>query len=80
MSNTGQPPTRRTVPCPHCGTPTVYSTANPWRPFCSERCKSLDFGAWAAESYRVQARPDEADLDALEQAIEPPAADRTRPH
>lgn len=24
-----------------------------WRPFCSERCKLIDLGAWAAESYRV---------------------------
>ena len=27
--------------------------ANPWRPFCSERCKLVDLGAWADESYRV---------------------------
>ncbi len=34
--------------------------SNPYRPFCSERCKSLDLGAWAAESFRV---PDEAPTD-----------------
>lgn len=61
---------QRKVPCPHCGTLTVYSTDNPWRPFCSERCKSLDFGAWASESYRVQARPDVADIEAMEQELE----------
>ena len=27
--------------------------ANPFRPFCSERCKNLDLGAWASESFRV---------------------------
>ena len=24
-----------------------------WRPFCSERCKMIDLGGWASESYRV---------------------------
>ena len=27
--------------------------ANAWRPFCSERCKLIDLGAWATERYRV---------------------------
>ena len=41
------------VPCPACKTNSVYSTANPNRPFCSLRCKQSDFGGWATESYRV---------------------------
>jgi endogenous inhibitor of DNA gyrase (YacG/DUF329 family) len=49
------------VPCPHCGTPTPFSPANRWRPFCSARCRSLDLGAWASESYRVPTRPAEDD-------------------
>jgi uncharacterized protein len=28
---------------------------NRLRPFCSERCKNIDLGAWAAEEYRVPA-------------------------
>lgn len=43
----------RTVRCPACGGPSEYSPANAWRPFCCERCKNHDFGAWASESYRV---------------------------
>jgi endogenous inhibitor of DNA gyrase (YacG/DUF329 family) len=43
----------RIVSCPQCGKPTEYSPANRWRPFCSERCKLIDIGAWASESYRV---------------------------
>ncbi len=43
----------RTVRCPACGGPSQYSAANAWRPFCCERCKNHDFGAWASESYRV---------------------------
>ena len=45
----------RLVRCPQCGTETPYSPDNPWRPFCSERCKLIDLGAWAAESYRIPA-------------------------
>ncbi|MGD9951973.1 MAG: DNA gyrase inhibitor YacG [Burkholderiales bacterium] len=43
----------RTVPCPRCGAPAAFSAANPWRPFCSERCRLIDLGKWAAEEYRV---------------------------
>jgi len=31
----------------------VFGPQNKWRPFCSERCKTLDLGDWAAERYRV---------------------------
>jgi endogenous inhibitor of DNA gyrase (YacG/DUF329 family) len=24
-----------------------------YRPFCSQRCKLIDLGAWASEAYRV---------------------------
>jgi uncharacterized protein len=61
MSST--PPKPRTVRCPACGGDSVYAPENPYRPFCSERCKNLDFGAWASESYRVPARRDSADAE-----------------
>jgi endogenous inhibitor of DNA gyrase (YacG/DUF329 family) len=51
------PAKRRTVTCPTCGGESLYSPENAYRPFCSERCKNVDFGAWASESYRVPARP-----------------------
>ena len=31
----------------------MWTPANAWRPFCSERCKLIDLGAWASERYRV---------------------------
>ena len=31
----------------------MFGPENKWRPFCSERCKTLDLGDWAAERYRV---------------------------
>lgn len=34
----------------------MFSPENPWRPFCSERCKMIDLGAWASETYRLPDR------------------------
>jgi endogenous inhibitor of DNA gyrase (YacG/DUF329 family) len=48
-------PTARIVRCPACGGRSAYVPSNPSRPFCSERCRSNDLGAWAAEEYRVAA-------------------------
>lgn len=50
-------PTPRTVRCPACGGPSVYAPANRYRPFCGERCKQMDLGAWASESFRVPTSP-----------------------
>jgi endogenous inhibitor of DNA gyrase (YacG/DUF329 family) len=54
--------TTRTVTCPSCGGDSVYSPANPFRPFCSERCKQVDLGAWASEDFRMptEAPPSDA--------------------
>jgi endogenous inhibitor of DNA gyrase (YacG/DUF329 family) len=41
------------VPCPSCRQPSLYGPGNPWRPFCSARCRGVDLGAWATESYRA---------------------------
>lgn len=45
-------PTPRTFPCPRCKKPSAW-TDNPYRPFCSERCKMIDLGAWASEEYKL---------------------------
>jgi len=39
--------------CPTCERPVEWDPANPFRPFCSERCKLIDLGAWLAEEHRV---------------------------
>ncbi|HEX4869936.1 MAG TPA: DNA gyrase inhibitor YacG [Moraxellaceae bacterium] len=39
--------------CPHCGKSVPWTPASPHRPFCSERCKLIDLGAWASESHRI---------------------------
>ena len=48
-------PAARTVVCPTCGGKSLYSPANAYRPFCSERCKQMDLGAWASEDFRMPA-------------------------
>jgi len=58
----------RKVPCPTCRQPAVFAPANRWRPFCSERCRSADLGAWASESYRMPVESPGPDPDAAEQA------------
>lgn len=40
------------VICPICRKETAWKE-NPFRPFCSERCRTVDLGRWAAEEYRV---------------------------
>ena len=52
----------RKVPCPSCKGPSLFGPGNPWRPFCSQRCRSADLGAWASEKFRVAA-PEPADED-----------------
>ena len=47
------PQSVRTVTCPHCGAQVAWIPENRWRPFCSERCRTIDLGAWATERYRV---------------------------
>ena len=51
----------KVVRCPQCGGDSIYGPRNAYRPFCSERCKNLDLGAWASESFRVptEAPPDD---------------------
>ena len=44
----------RIVKCPQCGAAVAWTPESKWRPFCSERCKLIDLGAWASERYRVE--------------------------
>ena len=52
----------RQVKCPTCGKLTPFTKDNRWRPFCSERCKLIDLGAWFDESNRIPGRqgPDDS--------------------
>lgn len=41
--------------CPICKNKTTWEE-NPWRPFCSERCKLIDLGKWVTEEYRIEGK------------------------
>lgn len=40
------------VPCPRCQKMTPWEN-NPFRPFCSERCRLIDLGKWASDEYAI---------------------------
>lgn len=64
-----------TVQCPTCSKPVTWTATFPDRPFCSERCRLIDLGAWSDESYRIPAQTSPEDwseesLSQLEQQLE----------
>ena len=49
----------RKIKCPTCRKETAWEN-NPYRPFCSDRCRGVDLGAGAQERYRSPG--DEAEI------------------
>ena len=45
------------VNCPTCAAKVEWKEENKYRPFCSERCKQIDLGAWAEEKYVIPDSP-----------------------
>jgi len=45
------------VKCPTCKRPVEWSQESVYRPFCSDRCRLIDLGAWFSEQHRI---PDES--------------------
>ncbi len=56
------PATPRIVTCPTCGTAVKWTAGNELRPFCSERCKLIDLGAWAAAEHKIAGDPVNDDM------------------
>lgn len=46
------------ITCPICKKKTTWEE-NPWRPFCSERCKLIDLGKWASGEYKIAGKEGE---------------------
>jgi endogenous inhibitor of DNA gyrase (YacG/DUF329 family) len=44
--------------CPICKNTTTWEE-NPWRPFCSERCKLIDLGKWVSDEYKIPIKSEE---------------------
>ena len=49
------------ITCPTCKKVHEYSIDNIYRPFCSERCKIIDLGSWADESFKIQSQEDDSE-------------------
>lgn len=45
------------VRCPHCKKLVPFDKSNPFRPFCSERCKLIDLGEWASDENVIPGQP-----------------------
>jgi uncharacterized protein len=43
------------VKCPTCGRQMTWDPQSPFRPFCSERCRLIDLGAWLSEERGIPA-------------------------
>jgi uncharacterized protein len=48
------------VKCPQCGRPVPWSPESTYRPFCSDRCRLIDLGAWLTEQHKI---PDESPVE-----------------
>ncbi|WIO74866.1 DNA gyrase inhibitor YacG [Porticoccaceae bacterium LTM1] len=53
--------------CPTCKKTIEWSDQFPHRPFCSARCKQIDFGDWANETNSIPGEP-VLDPELLEEA------------
>jgi hypothetical protein len=47
----------RRLSCPTCERPIEWTEAFPFRPFCSERCRLIDLGAWLSEQRGIPGDP-----------------------
>jgi endogenous inhibitor of DNA gyrase (YacG/DUF329 family) len=47
------------VRCPTCDIEVVWNDEARFRPFCSNRCKQIDLGAWASDSYSIPGAPEQ---------------------
>ncbi|MGA2190984.1 MAG: DNA gyrase inhibitor YacG [Steroidobacteraceae bacterium] len=41
------------VKCPTCRRPVEWSDESVFRPFCSDRCRLIDLGAWVSEQHKI---------------------------
>ena len=61
--------TPRIVTCPTCQQRVKWTSSNPYRPFCSERCRLIDLGAWADGQHAIPVDADDDEL--LSGEVEP---------
>jgi len=61
------------VKCPICRVEVAWE-GNPFRPFCSDRCRILDLGAWVSERYRIPGEKLDASSEKKDATPEAPGA------
>ncbi|MBA2657077.1 MAG: DNA gyrase inhibitor YacG [Tatlockia sp.] len=64
------------INCPNCGKNKTWTTDNPFKPFCSERCKLIDLGDWASENHKIPGKTlNEEASESLEEDFDNPDLD-----
>ncbi len=62
------------VRCPTCGRELEWTGA-PFRPFCSERCRLIDLGAWFSEQRAIASDSEPTDASPAEEPVKGPRAE-----
>ncbi len=57
----------RMVNCPQCSKAIEWVSTEKWKPFCSERCKLIDLGDWAAENHRIPDKTGVSDIPDIDE-------------
>lgn len=55
----------RVVICPTCRGASIYASSNSFRPFCCERCRQIDLGAWASERFALPSQVNPSPVNPL---------------
>lgn len=58
--------------CPTCKRELSWNEQFPWRPFCSERCKMVDLGAWLANDRGIPGDPVDPSAEHASPGEDPP--------
>ena len=58
------------IKCPICSKETEWCPENKYRPFCSERCKTIDLGGWASGKYHISSPITPEDMEGETTAME----------
>ncbi len=65
----------KTVHCPTCKKLVQWSNEFPYRPFCSDRCRLIDLGAWADDAYVIPSQTPLDNDENIEEPTEPEGSD-----
>ena len=61
---------KKVVICPTCEKLVVWHDENEYRPFCSGRCKLIDFGGWAAGKHSIPSEMGFPEVDGNQEKLQ----------